>query len=213
MTELDISKILSPIELDEIIDIFKNYILEKSVEKKSGYIKFIDFKYPIYFIENFGINAITDKIYNYIIIHTKRRCYDKIIDISYFLQNKIKYDIKTEELTNNIIFYDYNNKSCNNNDTNIIGCIIPIMNRDFCKKNLDKNYNNILNNNIKKETKEIIEYYKWTTPENSNIHVIYNVLIDNPKIKHGKYSIYSISGCLITEQEFDNGNMISEKFF
>jgi hypothetical protein len=38
-----ILKILSPIELDEIIDIFKNYILEKSAEKKSGYIKFIDF--------------------------------------------------------------------------------------------------------------------------------------------------------------------------
>ena len=134
MSHLDILKILSPIKLDEIIDIFKNYILEKSAEKKSDYIKFIDFKYPKYFIEKFGIKDITDKIYNYIIMHTTRRCYDKIIyNISDFISDYHEDDLKSE-LINNIIFYDYNYKSCTNDDTNIIGCIIPIMNRDYCEK-------------------------------------------------------------------------------
>ena len=57
-------------------------------------------------------------------MHTTRRYYDKIIDISYFIHNKD--DIETE-LINNIIFYDYNYKSCNKDDKNIIGCIIQYL--------------------------------------------------------------------------------------
>ena len=129
----DFLKLISPIELDEIIDIIKNHIIDKSKSTENendntGYIKFIDFKYPMYFIENFGINAITQKIYNYFVMHTKRRCYDNYEDIDELLKDKFD-----DRLTNNIIFYNDENKSCdvNDKDKDIIGFIFPIMNRNY----------------------------------------------------------------------------------
>ena len=201
-------KLISSIELDEIIDIIKNHIIDKSTENEnSGYIKFIDFKYPMYFIEKFGINAITQKIYNYFIMHTKRRCYDKDKNIDELLKDKFD-----DRLCNNIIFYDHDNKSCDVVNKDIIGFIFPIMNRNYCRNTICKKEitdNNIKNHdkikNININTQEITTCY-----DDGKIHQIYHL---KNSILHGKHSTYYNNGNIYIEKIFDNGNMISAKYY
>ena len=65
--------LIKDVALEEIIDIFKNHIIAESKTKCDSYIKFIDFTYPAYFIKRFSSRAITNKIYEFILINTQRR--------------------------------------------------------------------------------------------------------------------------------------------
>ena len=160
----------------------------------------------MYFIEKFGINAITQKIYNYFVMHTKRRCYDNYEDIDELLKDKFD-----DRLTNNIIFYNHVNKSCDVNDKDIIGFIFPIMNRNFCRYTVcEKRINNNIKNdvkikNINIDTQEIVTCY-----DDGKIHQIYHL---KNSILHGKHSTYYNNGKIYIEKIYDNGIMKSVKYF
>jgi antitoxin component YwqK of YwqJK toxin-antitoxin module len=197
-------KLISPIELDEIIDIIKNHIIEKSKENEnSGYIKFIDFKYPMYFIEKFSINAITHKIYNYFIMHTKRRYYDKDEDIDELLKDKFD-----DRLTNNIMFYDHVNKSCNVDNKDIIGFIFPIMDKNYCRDTICK--------------KEITDVGKiiWKQKINGKLNGLYREYFENGNINkkcmckddkiNGKNKEYYENGKLKIDSNYKDGKIDGE---
>lgn len=112
--------IIKDIELDEIIDIFKNHIIAESKENSNTYIKFIDFKYPAYFVKRFGSKSITNKIYEFILMNTKRR----VINLEDKKLNYLELVIFYEEYyKENII------KIVDVSNDNIIGLLFPIINR------------------------------------------------------------------------------------
>ena len=103
--------LIKDVALEEIIDIFKNHIIAESKKSCESYIKFIDFKYPAYFIKRFSSRAITNKIYEFILINTQRRNINlddnkiNYIDIiifyeKYYKENIIKIaDTSSDEIT------------------------------------------------------------------------------------------------------------------
>lgn len=212
-------KLISFIELDEIIDIIKNHIIDKSTENEnSGYIKFIDFKYPMYFIGKFGVLTISQKIYNYFLMHTKRRCYDKDKNIDELLKDNFD-----DKLINNIIFYDHDNKSCDVDNKNIIGFIFPIMDRNYCRDTICekditdndiKNHDKIKNINIKNHDKikniDINTQEITTCYNDGKIHQIYCL---KNSLLHGEHLTYYNNGKIYIKKIYDNGNMISAKYF
>jgi len=153
----DFFDIIKPIELNEIIDIFKKHIVKESKINNNNYIKFIDFRYPKYFVDKFGSKAITNKIYEFILMNTSRRHLERD-----FIEIKNDVDVENDEsLINNIIFYKYVNKngedenkneeditkyifssneeditkyyiSSNLKDINISGILFPVLNREQC---------------------------------------------------------------------------------
>ena len=114
--------IIKDVTIDEIIDIFKNHIIAES-KKDSGcdtYIKFIDFKYPAYFIKKFSSKTITNKIYEFILMNTSRRSINLDDTKINYLELVIFYEAYYKE---NII------KIVDVSNDNITGLLFPIINR------------------------------------------------------------------------------------
>jgi hypothetical protein len=156
----DFINFIKPITLDEIINVFQNYIMKESKIEKNDNIIFINFSYPLYFVNKFGSRAVTDKLYEYILMNTTRRYIDKnnninIEDIENIINNNNNTQTIQNNLDNNldkdryfdenileyIIFCNY--KYCDTNNKNKyfivttldedINCIIfPIINRKYC---------------------------------------------------------------------------------
>ena len=122
-------EIIQDVKLDEIIEIFEKFIVKESKTDNQSYIIFINFQYPTYFINKFGSKAITDKIYEFILINTKRG----IINFNDFKLNFLEL----------IIFYEkYNNYSCKAAQIfdKVTGLIFPIINRFMLHKIVDDKF-------------------------------------------------------------------------
>jgi len=204
--------ILRPIELNEIIDIFKKDIVNesKTTNNCNSYIKLINFIYPKYFVNKFGSKAISEKIYEYILMNTSRRYLVRdFIEIKDNDGNNDNENVDT--LINYIIFYKYINKvnenttkyyiTSNLND-NICGILFPVLNRNYCS-------NAKINIPILQEIKEYYDNGKLKIEGNcinGKVNGIYKEYYDTGQLKiEGNYIDDKREG--IYKGYYDNGQL------
>lgn len=141
--------IIKDIALEEIIEIFKNHIIAESITDSDTNIKFIDFKYPTYFVERFGTKSITNKIYEFILMNTSRRVINLEDKKLNYLELVIFYEGYYKE---NII------KIADISNDNITGLLFPIISR-INMNNIKKKDTMGLFNLIETYDKEFKEFF------------------------------------------------------
>lgn len=179
--------IIKDVTLDEIIDIFKNHIIAESKIDNNNYMKFINFKYPAYFVKRFSSRAITNKIYEFILMNTKRRSINLDDTKINYLELVIFYEKYYEE---NII------KIVDVSNNNITGLLFPIINR----KNM---------NNVKKRDTMGLFNVIGTYEENNNYKGIYYDENGN-KDYEGEFKDCKFNKCRYSEEEVEEVEEIEE---
>ena len=206
--------LIKDVTIEEIIDIFKNYVIKKSNISKSSYIN-IYFKYPDYFVENFGTKIINETLHKFILMNSKRRMV-KFND----LQKNFKINFLETIFFVKNCRNGYNYITDNLNDKDITGLYITIINRKlFLDDDRDYDEDNCIivgydKSDNESDNESDNHWYIYNNSDDSDyngkgIRYYNNVKIYEGEFKDGKYDgkgiDYYINGTKIYEGEFKDG--------